>query len=207
MSRPRGRRPGPVRGRVAAVRAMRPRTPTDSADPRILGHSAFVARLLHEAAAPQRPRALPAERATRATGIIRAACAKTGITLDELAAGSRRGPLPALRASLARELVTRLGLSLAESPGHLGHLTGGAPAGRGESQRGKQRPPLVTDQSAGSDLRAAHHPQPGSLAFGHPVRMPTLGLAFPPTSGCSAVVPVFLAKPYGLTWDTAAKVP
>jgi hypothetical protein len=127
---PLGRRPdlgggGLVRslGGWAAVRAMRPRMPTDIADPRILGHGDFVARLLHEAEAPPQPRALPAERAKRAEGIIHAACAKTGITLDELAAGSRRGPIPALRASLARELVTRLGLSLAEVARRLGVTT------------------------------------------------------------------------------------
>ena len=82
-----------------------------------------MARLLHEAEAPPQPCALPAERAKRAEGIIHAACAKTGITLDELAAGSRRGPIPALRASLARELVTRLGLSLAEVARRLGVTT------------------------------------------------------------------------------------
>ena len=65
----------------------------------------------------------PAERANRAAGIIRAACARAGITLDELAAGSRRGMIPKLRASLARELVTRLGLSLAEVARRLGVTT------------------------------------------------------------------------------------
>ena len=127
---PLGRRPdlgggGLVRslGGWAAVRAMRPRTPTDIADPRILGHGDFVARLLKEAEVSHQPRAFPVERATRAEGIIRAACAKTGITPDELAAGSRRGPIPALRASLARELVTRLGLSLAEVARRLGVTT------------------------------------------------------------------------------------
>jgi len=127
---PLGRRPALVGGGLvrslggwAAVRAMRPRTPTDTADPRILGHGDFVARLLREAEAHQRPRGGPAERATHAARIIRAACAKTGITLDELAAGSRRGPIPALRASLARELVTRLGLSLAEVARRLGVTT------------------------------------------------------------------------------------
>jgi predicted transcriptional regulator len=37
--------------------------------------------------------------------------------------GSRRGPIPALRARLARHLVTKLGLSLAEAARHLGVST------------------------------------------------------------------------------------
>jgi REP element-mobilizing transposase RayT len=127
---PRGRRPDLVGGGLvrslggwAAVRAMRPRRPTDIADPRILGHGDFVERLLKDAEAHQRPRALAAERAKRAEGIIRAACARAGITLDEVAAGSRRGGIPQLRASLARELVTTLGLSLAEVARRLGVTT------------------------------------------------------------------------------------
>jgi len=82
-----------------------------------------VERLLKDAEAHQRPHAFPAERARRAEGIIRAACARAGITRDELVAGSRRGPIPALLATLASELVTTLGLSLAEVARRLGVTT------------------------------------------------------------------------------------
>jgi DNA-binding transcriptional LysR family regulator len=102
---------------------MRPRTPTDTADPRILGHGDFVERLLKEAEALQRPRGGPAERSKRAETAIRAACARVGITPDELAAGSRRGPIPALRATIAIDLVNRLGLSMAEVARRLGVTT------------------------------------------------------------------------------------
>ena len=46
-----------------------------------------------------------------------------GITPDELAAGSRRGPIPVLRAIIAKELITRPGLSLAEAARRLGVTT------------------------------------------------------------------------------------
>jgi len=118
---PLGRRPDLVGGGLvrslggwAAVRAMRPRTPEDMADPRILGCGDFVERLLHEAEARQRPRMLPTERARRAAAIIEAACTRAGITPAEFAAGSRRGATSTLRAEVAKKLVADLGLSLAD---------------------------------------------------------------------------------------------
>ena len=118
---PVGRRPDLVGGGLvrslggwAAVRAMRPRTPEDMADPRILGCGDFVERLLHEAEARQRPRMLPTERARRAAAIIEAACTRAGITPAEFAAGSRRGATKTLRAEVAKKLVADLGLSLAD---------------------------------------------------------------------------------------------
>jgi REP-associated tyrosine transposase len=93
---------------------MRPRMPADMADPRILGRGDFVEHLLQEAEAHRRPRLRPVERAQRATAIINAACTRAGITPVELATGSRRGALPALRATVATTLVADLGLSLAD---------------------------------------------------------------------------------------------
>jgi len=52
-----------------------------------------------------------------------ACLAGSPLTPDELAAGSRRGPIPALRAILTTELVTTLGLSLAEVARQLGVTT------------------------------------------------------------------------------------
>ena len=79
--------------RLVAVRARRPRTPTAVLDARIHGHGDFVEQILQEAEAHPRPRALPAERAQRAERAIRAACARAGITPDDLTALSPRyGP-------------------------------------------------------------------------------------------------------------------
>lgn len=118
---PLGRRPDLVGGGLvrslggwAAVRAMRPRTPEDMADPRILGGGDFVERLLREAEARQRPRMRSAERTQRATAVIETACTRAGITPAEFAAGSRRGVISTLRAAVAKRLVADLGLSLAE---------------------------------------------------------------------------------------------
>jgi putative transposase len=127
---PLGRRPELVGGGLvrslggwAAVQAMRPRKPVDVADPRILGHGDFLEQLLQEVEARQRERWRPAERAKRADAAIQAACSRAGITLSEMAAGSRRGPIPALRAIIAKELITRLGLSVAEAARRLGVTT------------------------------------------------------------------------------------
>ena len=80
-------------------------------------------QILREADANQRPCVFPAERAQRAERTIRTTGARAGITPDEHAAGSRRGPLPALRAILATECVTTLGLSLAEVARQIGVTT------------------------------------------------------------------------------------
>ncbi len=61
--------------------------------------------------------------ATQVAALIRAACAKGGLTPTELWAGSRRGQFPRLRAALACRLVAECGLSLAETARHLGVFT------------------------------------------------------------------------------------
>ncbi|MCX5734387.1 MAG: hypothetical protein NTW68_08695 [candidate division NC10 bacterium] len=49
--------------------------------------------------------------------------AESPLTPDELTAGSRRGPLPVLRAILATELAITPGLSLAEVAWQIGVTT------------------------------------------------------------------------------------
>ena len=61
--------------------------------------------------------------ATQVAALIRAACAKGGLTPTELWAGSRRGQFPRLRAALACRLVAEGGLSLAEMTRDLGVST------------------------------------------------------------------------------------
>jgi hypothetical protein len=63
------------------------------------------------------------EAATQVAALIRATCAKGGLTPTELWAGSRRGQFPRLLAALACRLVAEGGLSLAETARHLGVST------------------------------------------------------------------------------------
>jgi hypothetical protein len=127
---PLGRRPDLVGGGLvrslggwAAVSAMRPRKPTDIADPRVLGHSDFTERILRETDERRQRNWTPTERALHVETIIQTACSAAGITTEELAAGSRRGSIPKVRSTIAKELVTRLGLSLSDAARHLGVTT------------------------------------------------------------------------------------
>jgi REP-associated tyrosine transposase len=127
---PQGRRPDLVGGGLvrsaggwAEVRALRHRKEPMPADPRILGGGQFVEQTMREAEKQQAAllrRGTPLQ--TIDAAIIRA-CARAGITVAELQAGSRRGPLPAVRAALADHLVRALGCSLAQAARHLGVST------------------------------------------------------------------------------------
>jgi transcriptional regulator with XRE-family HTH domain len=92
-------------------------------DPRILGSSEFVEGLLREAEARQIAalRRGPTPRDTAA--VIAKLCKRAGVSVEELQRGGRRGPLSAVRADLARELVVALGLSLAQAARQLGVST------------------------------------------------------------------------------------
>ena len=110
-------------GGWAEVRALRRQKEPMAGDPRILGSGQFVDRLLHEAEKRQIAalRRAPTPRDTQA--VIRRMCKQGGASVEELKTGGRRGPLSAIRADLARELVARLGLSLAQAARHLGVST------------------------------------------------------------------------------------
>lgn len=125
-----GRRPELVGGGLvrsaggwAEVRARRRQQEPMAGDPRILGSGGFVDQLLRQTAAeraaafqrPATPQAIDA--------VIRKACTQGGASCEELVLGGRRGQLSAIRAALARHLVTRLGLSLAHAARHLGVST------------------------------------------------------------------------------------
>jgi len=127
---PLGRRPELVGGGLvrsaggwAEVRALRRQKEPLVGDPRILGSSDFVQELLREAEArqlaalrrPPTPRDIEARMART--------CQRARVSLEELARGGRRGPLSAVRAALARQLVVELGLSLAQAARHLGVAT------------------------------------------------------------------------------------
>ncbi len=127
---PRGRRPELVGGGLvrsaggwAEVRALRGQKEPMAGDPRILGSGEFVEGLLREAEARQVAalRRAPTRQAVEV--VIRKTCGRTGASVEELQRGGRRGPLSAVRGTLAHELVVQLGLSLAEAARHLGVST------------------------------------------------------------------------------------
>ena len=51
------------------------------------------------------------------------ACEKEGVSVEALKGGSRRGRLSGLRAQLAKELVEKYGLTMAEAARQLGVTT------------------------------------------------------------------------------------
>ncbi len=127
-----GRRPELVGGGLirslgdgAAVRAIRQRGERVLTDARILGSGAFVERLLAGEADRRHTPHTRMRRLREAQGVIRQACRRTRISEEELRLGSRRRPLSALRAQLARGLVMQLGLSLADAARSLGVSTSG----------------------------------------------------------------------------------
>jgi hypothetical protein len=92
-------------------------------DPRILGSGEFVAGLLREAEARQRTALRRGPTPQDIEAALARRCQRAGACVEELTRGGRRGPLSTLRAELARELVGRLGLSLAQAARHLGVST------------------------------------------------------------------------------------
>lgn len=59
--------------------------------------------------------ASPRDRMLRRRDSLEQACVEAGVSRQELESGSRRGPVSALRARMALELVGRYGWTLAES--------------------------------------------------------------------------------------------
>jgi len=129
---PQGRRPELVGGGLVrslggwgAVRAIRQRADRVLADERVLGTGPFVERMLAAGDARQRAQRVRGQRLREAQAIIRRCCRREHIGLEELRMGSRRRRIAAVRRGLAVNLVTRLGLSLAEAARQLGISTSG----------------------------------------------------------------------------------
>ena len=74
---------------------------------------------------PVRAIALPDSRLRQAEPFIRHRCRQEQVGLEELRMGSRRRRIAAVRTRLAVDLVTRFGLSLAETARQLGVSTSG----------------------------------------------------------------------------------
>lgn len=128
----RGRRPELVGGGLirslggwAEVRALRRRKERTLADERILGSRAFVARLLRGADERFQEQHAGERRLRAAREAIRRVCQREQLSVEELRLGSRRRRVAQVRARLALELVTQLGLPLAEAARHLGVSTSG----------------------------------------------------------------------------------
>jgi len=127
---PLGRRPelvggGPARsaGDWAEVRALQRHHEPTPDDPRILGSGDFASALLRQAD-PQRAAVLRrAPTPQEIERMIAERCRGASLSPRELRQGGRRGPVSLLRASIARELVTEQGLSLARVARHLGVST------------------------------------------------------------------------------------
>ena len=62
-------------------------------------------------------------RGIKAGKIVLAACEESGVSVEALRGGRRRGPFPRLRAQPAKELVEKLGLTMAETARQLGVTT------------------------------------------------------------------------------------
>ena len=127
---PAGRRPELVGGGLvrsaggwAEVRALRRQQEPMAGDPRILGSGDFVEGVLREAEARQRTAFRRPATSRDIEALVARTCRRARVSREELQWGGRRGPLSAVRAELARHLVTRLGLSLAQAARHLGVST------------------------------------------------------------------------------------
>jgi hypothetical protein len=95
------------------------------ADERILGSGPFVERMLAGGDARQQTQQARVQRLRQAQALIRHRCRRGQVGLEELRMGSRRRRIAAVRTHLAVHLVTRLGLSLAETARQLGVSTSG----------------------------------------------------------------------------------
>lgn len=125
-----GRRPELVGGGLvrslggwAEVRAIRQRADRVLADERILGTGPFVERMLAAGDERQQTRRVRHHRLGQAQALIRRRCRQAHISPEEIRMGSRRRKVASVRAALAIDLVTQLGLSLADTARQLGVST------------------------------------------------------------------------------------
>ena len=92
-------------------------------DERILGGGKFVERVLEEAEERVKYQLPTDRRIGEARGLVDRVCGEAALSVEELRAGSRRGPVSRMRRNLLRRLVTELGLSQAEAARLLGVTT------------------------------------------------------------------------------------
>ena len=92
-------------------------------DERILGGGEFVENVLREAEERVRYQLPTDRRMGEAKKLIERTCGEAGLSMAELRAGSRRGPLSRMRMRLVANLVMELGLGQAETARLLGVTT------------------------------------------------------------------------------------
>lgn len=127
-----GRRPELVGGGLvrslggwAEVRGMRRRTERTLSDERILGSGDFVEQMMQAADDRLRDERLREQRLREAATVIRNICQHENINPEELRTGSQRRRVSKVRAQIAVELVTGLGLPLADVARQVGVATSG----------------------------------------------------------------------------------
>lgn len=127
---PMGRRPDLVGGGLvrsqggwSQVMTMRKRKVRELYDERILGPGDFVERVIEEAEENFK-RSLKNNLSPKGIeSLIRRACEDVGILVEEIRSGSRRAIVSTVRSRLARELVRRRGMTMAETARQLGVST------------------------------------------------------------------------------------
>ena len=92
-------------------------------DERILGGGEFVENVLREAEERVRYQLPMDRRMGEAKKLIERTCGEVELSMAELRAGSRRGPLSRMRKRLVASLVMELGLGQAETARLLGVTT------------------------------------------------------------------------------------
>jgi hypothetical protein len=107
------------------VRAIRQRGERLLTDARILDTGPFVEQVLATGDARQARPPGRAKRLQAAQTLIRRRCREAPVRLGELQQGSRRRRIAAVRGALAVQLVTQVGLSLADAARQLGISTSG----------------------------------------------------------------------------------
>lgn len=122
-----GRRPELVGGGLirsaggwSGVRSLRVRKERVRTDERILGAGEFVEQILEEAEERLRRQVSVERRMGEAKGWISRECEREGISEEELRQGSRRRRVSEVRRGIARGLVMRFGLPLADVARELG---------------------------------------------------------------------------------------
>jgi hypothetical protein len=102
-----------------------------------LGTGAFVERLLAAGDARQQTQEARGRQLAQTQTLIRRRCRHAQVEPKELLMGSRRRRIATLRAELAVQCVTRLGLSLAEAARQLGVSTSGIAKAVGRAERSR----------------------------------------------------------------------
>jgi REP element-mobilizing transposase RayT len=112
-------------GGWSIVKAMRNSGIKEESDARILGSGEFVSELIKHAEEKVKYQLPAMELQKIITAEIEIQCKKEKVAVAMLQSGSRRPPLPKLRRAIALKLISKYGVSLAETARRLGISTSG----------------------------------------------------------------------------------